>query len=311
MIKKLLLLLSVTTQAHAAQISKDDNLIIVTGEITGNDYDNFKYLTSSLTGNYAVILNSPGGSLLASLQIGELIRLKGWKTVAPSICFSSCALIWLAGTQRYVTPTSKIGFHAASIGGQEKGLGNALVGAYLNKMGLDYNAIAFATMASPDDIQILTPEIAKNLNIGLTVVDPQYKQERAQKEANSIIKNLYENSSNNAQDFQNVYWDQTNYYGKMTSKSNVLIDKQNYFNRWPKRLYTLKTFTTNCKVHPQLTECTVEGIFDYQVENATRTAKGTASFIYTLRPYPFGYSDLKDKPDLRISLENGKVIKTP
>jgi hypothetical protein len=44
-------------------------------------------------------------------------------------CYSACASIWLAGTPRMMAPQAKIGFHAASVNGQEKGRGNPLVGA--------------------------------------------------------------------------------------------------------------------------------------------------------------------------------------
>jgi hypothetical protein len=50
-----------------------------------------------------------------------------------------------------MTSQAKIGFHAASLGGQEKGRGNVLVGAYMNRLGLGYGAIGWATDAAPDD----------------------------------------------------------------------------------------------------------------------------------------------------------------
>jgi hypothetical protein len=49
-----------------------------------------------------------------------------------------------------MSPQARIGFHAASMEGQETGLGNTLVGAYLNKIGLPYAAVIYITKASPE-----------------------------------------------------------------------------------------------------------------------------------------------------------------
>jgi hypothetical protein len=79
-----------------------------------------------------------GGSLIAGLQIGETIRLKNFSTLVPegAQCASSCALAWLGGTRRLMGSLAQVGFHAAYDGQthQVTSSGNALVGAYLNKM---------------------------------------------------------------------------------------------------------------------------------------------------------------------------------
>ena len=90
--------------------------------------------------------------------------LRGFATaVAPgTLCASACALTWLAGSPRYFDITSKLGFHAAYqvVDGKatESGVGNALVGAYLNQIGLPDNAIVYVTSAPPEGIEWLTPQ---------------------------------------------------------------------------------------------------------------------------------------------------------
>lgn len=113
--------------------------------------------------------DSDGGSLVAGIQIGETIRLKNFSTLVPNgkRCASSCALAWLGGTRRFMGPESKIGFHSAYNGdtGQVTGPGNALVGAYLNKIGLPYDAVVYITSASPDSITWLSKADAEKIGI--------------------------------------------------------------------------------------------------------------------------------------------------
>jgi hypothetical protein len=106
--------------SSAAQIEVHGGTsITIDGKIEHGDFETFKVKTSPL-GKAVVVLASPGGNLLAGIQIGEMIRLRGWSTYVPSACASACALAWLGGTQRFMTPIARIGFHAASLDGQER-----------------------------------------------------------------------------------------------------------------------------------------------------------------------------------------------
>jgi hypothetical protein len=67
--------------------------------------------------------------------------------------------------------SSKVGFHAAYSGSgqfkRESGVGNAIVGAYLNQLGLSLDPIAYITTPGPDEIQWLSVRDA--LRIGISV----------------------------------------------------------------------------------------------------------------------------------------------
>src|SRR5712664_301623 len=97
------LTLVIGTSSKAANITYEfkDNIqwVNVSGEIVAGDFSAFKAQASRVSGKAIVFLNSPGGSLVDGLQIGEFIRLKGWLTIAQR-CYSACAMIWLAGTPR-------------------------------------------------------------------------------------------------------------------------------------------------------------------------------------------------------------------
>jgi hypothetical protein len=123
-----------------------------------------------------VLFESPGGNLLAGLNIGRAIRLKEFFTAVEGgkECASACGLAWLGGIKRFAHPDARIGFHAAYIenNGQatETGAGNALVGAYLNQLSLPQSAIVYLTSAPPHDMEWLPLQEARNYGIELEVI---------------------------------------------------------------------------------------------------------------------------------------------
>jgi hypothetical protein len=170
----LLALLGMTTAANAASIivlplgENKPSLVLITGALDFADKDEFLRQVAPLSGAI-VSFSSDGGSLIAGLQIGETIRLKNFSTLVPegARCASSCALAWLGGTRRLMGSRAQVGFHAAYDGQthQVTSTGNALVGAYLNKIGLPYSAVVYITSAAPDSITWLSKSDAEKLGI--------------------------------------------------------------------------------------------------------------------------------------------------
>ena len=107
-----------------------------------------------------VALSSPGGNMLAGIEIGQAIRLKGFSTLVPEgfQCASACALAWLGGTTRFMGQGATVGFHAifTTENGQNavSSAGNAMVGAYLSQLGLSMQAISYITEKQPNDIPL-------------------------------------------------------------------------------------------------------------------------------------------------------------
>lgn len=56
-------------------------------------------------------LNSDGGSTWASRHLGDIVVDFGLDTQVDGVCASSCARIFLAGTNRSMTRGSRVGFH--------------------------------------------------------------------------------------------------------------------------------------------------------------------------------------------------------
>jgi hypothetical protein len=176
----LLASLAMTTTANAASIvvlplgQNKPSLVVITGTIDLADKDEFLRKIAPLQ-SAIVSFSSDGGSLVAGLQIGETIRLKNFLTLVPDLarCASSCALAWLGGTTRFMGSRAQVGFHAAYDGqtNQVTSSGNALVGAYLNKIGLPYSAVVYITSASPDSITWLSKPDAEKLGIEVSLFD--------------------------------------------------------------------------------------------------------------------------------------------
>jgi hypothetical protein len=142
-------------------------LIAIDGELELSDIDSFRAKAEPLSvGRTTVEFRSKGGRLLAGIRIGAQIRAKRFNTVVPdgAQCASACALAWLAGARRFVGEASSVGFHTAYIlktaGPAESGPGNAILGAYLNQIGLSEEAILYITHAAPTSVQWMSLEEA-------------------------------------------------------------------------------------------------------------------------------------------------------
>ena len=150
-------------------------VVVVTGEITEDDDIRFNQRVAGMAG-VVVSLASPGGKLVPGLNIGITIRKQHFSTIVPdhAICASTCGLIWLAGSTRYMGDGAYVGFHAASqvSDGSVDGMGNALIGAYISKLGLSYNAVMYLTHAKPEEMAWLTMEQAQRLGIAVSSREP-------------------------------------------------------------------------------------------------------------------------------------------
>lgn len=183
---------------HAADITKipgqkgEIDVITIKGQFIAGDEDKFKGLALT-TKQAMVVLDSPGGRLAPALEIGKIVRIKGYSTLVRDVeCSSGCAMIWLAGEPRVMNNAAMIGFHAVSIK-DEKGTrnatasGNARVGAYLATMGFSEKVVMFATAAGPDEMRWLKKSTADHLGL-LVSFTTEDEQEKARKKFNAGVK---------------------------------------------------------------------------------------------------------------------------
>jgi hypothetical protein len=181
-----LLLLTCTTVAQAATIqvapldSSETAVVTIEGALEYSDIEQFQTKTSNLT-KAIVMFGSDGGNLAAGIDIGTAIRLKGFWTFVPDgvRCASACALAWLGGQKRLMGNTAFVGFHAAYVvkdgESSETSTGNALVGAYLNRIGLPDRAVVYITQAAPNDMTWLNLADAARQGIDVELFTPDAK----------------------------------------------------------------------------------------------------------------------------------------
>lgn len=156
--------------------------IVIRGEIKPGDDRKFFRLAERAE-RASVVLESPGGSVEAGLSIGAEIAIRGFTTLVldGAGCHSICAVMWVAGERRYMSPNANISVHAAyqlvnnkdgSVSAPVSGSANAQIGAFLNEIGLNFRAIEYFTFANPSEQLLpITPEIAQMLSLDVFIQD--------------------------------------------------------------------------------------------------------------------------------------------
>lgn len=145
------------TSAHAAEFAKEE---LSDGRIALHMHgiiergDEVKIIDAQRGKPTPVLffLDSPGGDLFASLEIGRHNNLPT-QVRSGEKCASGCAMIWASGRERYIETGASVGFHGASktIDGCEVEVGwaNAEVGAYYARLGFSDAAIYRMTGTPP------------------------------------------------------------------------------------------------------------------------------------------------------------------
>lgn len=211
---------AITSTALAADIEAveldDENVaILIVGDIEPGDAVKFRG-EAGKHGDVIVLLESDGGSVLAAIEIGEIIRLRGYPTavINGSTCNSACALIWLAGSPRALSKSGRVGFHAAysdqNGSMRESGAANALVGRYLTLLNLPEKALLFATTSPPTGMSWLDSSNHARIGIDVTLINDidignnSKGSEKASTEESALWKEL---------DTWSIFVDQTLDYG--------------------------------------------------------------------------------------------------
>lgn len=248
-------------KASAAEIAEHDisgvdrgKMIVVSGTIDFGDDRRFASIAAQAR-NGIVFFNSPGGSLDAAIQMGKVIRVMGLVTYVSDgdICVSACALAWLGGSARFMSPSAKVGFHAAYVDNRgEKevsSVGNAIVGGYLNGLGFSENAIAYITSAPPEGVRWLTFDDAGKVGIevkrGLesekrAVAQPPTGDELQSKTARArafILQFVAASSNNDPRQWENFYDSTVMYFGKNLDHTQLVEEYSTYVARWPYRRF--------------------------------------------------------------------------
>jgi len=283
-------------------------LIAIDGELELGDIDSFQAKTEPLpVGRTTVEFRSRGGRLLAGIRIGAQIRAKRFNTVVPggAQCASACALAWLGGARRFVGEDSSVGFHTAYIlktaGPAESGPGNAILGAYLNQIGLSEEAILYITHAAPTSVQWMSLEEAAEYGIVVAKLPPAgvrppaddpvgtpHPQGSPEQRAIDFVHSLFERwSGPNAEllpVLDRLYTEKVLYHGKSTPRQSVLLSKRRFAGRWTQRNYDIRPGSLSATCAAAGGTCRVKGSLSWKLHEAKTTAssRGVASFAYSI-----------------------------
>jgi hypothetical protein len=132
-----------------------------------------------------VVLNSPGGRVVASMRFGEALRKLGAAVIVARFgregdldlpiagqCMSACVYAMMGGVKRVVPPESRIGIHrmstvdnAAAAGRSHRPSGPSYASGemvdalanYAAQMGVNPMVIRSAEQVSPEEIHIVSP----------------------------------------------------------------------------------------------------------------------------------------------------------
>lgn len=155
--------------------------VYAAGEITPGTTERFKtFVRNHKIDSVRVFFDSPGGSLVEGMELGETIRALSFSTAVGSqkahsphmaICASACAYSFAGGVFRYLSKdTGRLGVHQfygqsnTSISAENAQRLSGEIVAYLDKMGVNATAFSLSTLADKDGIIWLTPTLAIDLH---------------------------------------------------------------------------------------------------------------------------------------------------
>ena len=175
-------------------------VIAATGQITDRTPRTFAaFLRENARGKQAptVYLDSSGGTVLGSMELGALLRQAGATAVVgkagsgffggPSIdkgeCFSACVYALMGGRRRIIPPDSEVGIHRMflAIDGQEGditrfaspreramagGIRSSLI-RYTSRMGVSPELITSAEQTPSAFFHVLTPDEIRKWHLGV------------------------------------------------------------------------------------------------------------------------------------------------
>jgi len=113
-------------------------------------------------------LVSNGGSVYWARQMQYLVHDRGLTTVIDSHCLSACALVFLGGVERYMTPSAKLGFHRESAEGESQAEINMVEESdaqFMRAMGISDAFVEKAFSTPSSDIWIPSVEELKNAHV--------------------------------------------------------------------------------------------------------------------------------------------------
>jgi hypothetical protein len=157
---------------HQFHILAGGQTLEFAGGITFGVADEFEHFLAAMTNVRTVRLNSHGGRILEAQKMADIIRRRNLATFVAVDCLSACTIVFLGGSQRFMLPTARLGFHQPAFRGMTASDRSAAIStevARLQRFGLsrDFavkaNTAAPASMWYPDKDELIREHVVTRL----------------------------------------------------------------------------------------------------------------------------------------------------
>lgn len=128
-------------------------------------------------------IDSAGGSVIAAMKIGRLLRQERESVMVEGICFSACVFVLAGAVDRVVFPPGKVGIHRPYLGSYSSEARREIESAlrlmrdYLREMDVSPQLADDMIAVEPEDNRVLTA--SQLASYGLVGIDRAEKQRRA------------------------------------------------------------------------------------------------------------------------------------
>ena len=155
---------------YQMRLVADRSVLEVYGSFSPALTSDFQVVIAKEPGLRVVRFESPGGHILAAMQIAAMIEKRGLSTYVGRMCASACTLAFLAGRQRWLAPNAKLGFHQARAEKGSNELANKFLRQAYEKFGMPAGFIARVLQTAPADLWV--PSQAELRAVHYTTDDP-------------------------------------------------------------------------------------------------------------------------------------------
>jgi Clp protease len=139
--------------------------LLLQGAIEATDADRLKKFRLPAGQQIAlVVLNSPGGAVLAGRDMARFLRTRGVPVMVPKngVCASACFLLFAAATTKIAEPGARIGVHSASVSGGRENTDTLGITTLMAREAAAYGVPPAITgrmvTTKPGDMAWLTPD---------------------------------------------------------------------------------------------------------------------------------------------------------
>ena len=165
------------TPPHQIRILRDGTELELAGGMPFGTTEAVKKFLDAAPAVQVIHLNSQGGRMNEAYQLYKTIKDRNLSTYTSADCVSACSLAFLAGRERYLGESGRLGFHSTSIGELGGDVVNELnddVRQTLQAHGVPNDFINRALSTSPNDMWYPSQQELVEAKVIDSVVDSRY-----------------------------------------------------------------------------------------------------------------------------------------